>query len=224
MEDIVKIVERDIVGKMNPTLQVLFINGAEIKVCFVKWARRGKTVTDVDNVAHIILSVNHAENIITLQTEPAEGDLVLEMPLFMHGTPREVNHEWTARPKMEITKVPAIWLVEPVEETEFGRESSLERESDLRLIFFDSRDGSQWLNKDIHEERTQSLLNLKSEFKQAIARNTRFKNTEQGRTRNLNKLGTESLSGFQKNIIDADLTALDHREPLLVYCANNCKC
>lgn len=224
MEDIVKIIDREIVQKMDNELKLINVQGVVLKVCGVKWAREGKLITDDASVTYKIVDVNYETSEITLDSTFTGQKAFLYRPIFVHGTPRETNEEWTKNPIFEWEKLPVIWLVEPFDETPFGRESSIERESEIRCVFFDSRDGTQWLTKNIHEYRTQSLLNMIEEFNLTVQKNRIFKRTEQSRLRNLNKLGTESLGSFEKNIINADLTAIDYRKTLSIYREYKCVC
>ena len=224
MEDIVKIVEREIVAKMDTELTLENVDGGTLTVCSVKWARKGKYILNEANQTFQIVGVDYTENKIFLQDAFVGEKAFLYRPILVHGTPKETNEEWTKNPIFELDKLPVIWLVEPTEERPFGRESALERESDLRLVFFDSRDETQWTVKNIHDERTQSLLNMVDAFEKAIRANRIFKRLVSSRVRNLNKLGTENLGSFEKNIINAALTALDYRNTLSIYRSNKCEC
>lgn len=224
MEDIVKIVEREIVAKMDNSLELLNVAGIFITVCNVKWARKGKDLKDENDVIYKILAVDYETNLITLNAPFVGLEVYLDLPFFVHGTPKETNEEWTKNPIFELDKLPVIWLVEPLDERPFGRESSIERESDLRLVLFDSRDGTNWITKTIHSERTQSLLNMVAEIEKVLKKNQMFKTLENSRVRNLNKLGTENLGSFEKNIINADLTAIDYRITVSMFRDLKCKC
>jgi hypothetical protein len=224
MEDIVKIVQREIVAKMDTKLELIDVDGGTLTVCSVKWARKGKYILNEANETFQIVGVDYTENKIYLQDAFVGEKAFLYLPILVHGTPKETNEEWTKNPTFELDKLPVIWLVEPLEERPFGRESALERESDLRCVFFDSRDGTQWVVKNIHDERTQSLLNMVDAFEKSMRSNRIFKKNDSARVRNLNKLGTENLGSFEKNIINADLTAIDYRVTASIYRGNKCEC
>jgi hypothetical protein len=194
-----------------------------IVVCNLKWARVGKGIIANDDEGYFIESINYETNTITLTDnyESPLGVAYLELPTYKYGTPKATNTEWQPN---ELGVTPCIWLVEPVDEQPFGRDSSVERESDLRLIFLDSRDSVNWLNKDIHEQRSRSLYALQEEFVKTIERNLIFKRFTNYSLRNLTKLGTESAQGFEKNIINSDLTALDLRLTLPIYKGLKCNC
>jgi hypothetical protein len=227
MENIVDIVEQEIVNKMNNRLQVTGFANTNIQVCELKWARINKGLIDADENPYIIESINEALDIITLTDDYLGGNdyVELEMPLYVHGTPKVTNVEWSLLSNNEDAKVPFIWLVEPVNERPFGSQSSIERESELRVFFCDNRDGVNWTNNDIHELRSKALYRMVDEFMKAIDKNPIFKPYTDYSLRNLTKLGTENAQGFEKNIIDSELTALELRLTLPIYKrSKNCIC
>lgn len=223
MEDIVFIVKEQIVDKLDNSIQILSKANNNIVVCNLKWARVGKGIIANDDAGYFIESIDYDTNTISLTDDfdSPLGVAYLELPTYKYGTPKATNKEWKPN---ELGVTPCIWLVEPVEEQPFGRESSIERESDLRLLFLDSRDAVNWLNKDIHEQRSRSLYALQEEFVNTIERNSIFKRFSNYSLRNLTKLGTESAQGFEKNIINSDLTALDLRLTLPIYKGSKCNC
>lgn len=226
MIDIVDIVEDQIVNKMDNQLTVKLSANKNVQVCDLKWSRVNKGLLDSDDNGYLIESINYELNQLTL-TDDFEGvdDFVyLERPLYVHGTPKTTNIEWTKLTNNELAKVPFIWLVEPVQERFMGDESSVERESEIRVLFCDNRDGSQWTNGDIHAERSKTLYKMIDSFVEAIQRNPIFKRYTDFSTRNLTKLGTENAQGFEKNVIDAELTAIELRLTLPIYKVSNCKC
>jgi len=77
---------------------------------------------------------------------------------------------------------------------------------------------------DTHDNRLQSLYYMRSEFVKAIKKNPLFKGISNSSVRNITKFGTESSRGFEKNIIDSDLTGLDCRLTLSIYNEADCKC
>jgi hypothetical protein len=226
MIDIVDIVEGQIVNKINNQLTVNSFVGGVITVCDLKWARVNKTLTDSASNDYLIQSIDDETKEITLTTAyiGTIGTVYLEIPLYVHGTPKTTNIEWTKLTNNELAKVPFIWLVEPVSERVFGNDSSVERESELRVLFCDNRDGAQWTNGDIHAERSKTLYEMIEAFVEAIQKNPIFKRYTDFSTRNLTKLGTENAQGFEKNVIDAELTAIELRLTLPIYKVSNCKC
>jgi len=224
MEDIVNIVKREIIDKMSLKLEIKSIVTVLITVCNPKWARVGSFVKDENNVSYKIIAVDYVLNTITVDTDFLGTEVYLKAPIFLYGTPLEVNSEWGLLTKIEKDKIPFIWLILPANEVPFGRESSIEREAELRLIFSDNRLVTSWKIKDIHNFRVQSLLNMVEEFKKVIVQNPIFKTVTDYRQKVLDKLGTESEKGFINNIIDANLTSVDLRLTLPIYKGMNCIC
>lgn len=233
MEDIVNIVKREIIDKMDVSLSISNIEIIEvapnvfiskITVCDIKWARIGKYVIDEIGVFFNILEIDYNLNLITVQNSFESLTGLLYVPHYFYGTPMQVNSEWGAVTKIEVNKIPFIWLIEPLNENTFGRDSSLERTSEIRLLFVDGRFVTNWKVKDIHEFRIQSLLNMVEQFKESVNGNRIFQRVTDYRVKTLTKLGSESEQGFLKNILDANLTAVELRFTLPIYKGYDCKC
>lgn len=233
MEDIVNIIKREIIDRLSVQLSITNIEVIEtapdeyislISVCSVKWARIGKYVIDENGVQFNIIGIDYNLSIITVEGVFETLEATLYMPFYFYGTPIQVNSEWGAVTKIEANKIPFIWLIEPLNENTFGRESSLERTSEIRLLFVDGRFVTNWKVKDIHEFRIQSLLNMVEEFKESVNNNRIFQRVTDYRIKTLTKLGSESEQGFLKNILDANLTAVELRFTLPIYKGYKCKC
>ena len=224
MEDIVYIVENEIINKIDNSVTITeIVSTNSVKLCSVAWLKVGKTLT-VSGNSYIVESIDFATGVVTLTTAFTDsiGVGYIELPAYRFGTPKTTNMEWSPN---ELGATPCVWLVEPVSERFMGNESSVERESDLRLLLIDSRDAVNWLNKDIHDNRSASLYLLQDAVVKAINNNAFFKRFTDFSSRNLTKLGTENAQGFERNIIDSDLTALDLRLTLPIYKrSNNCIC
>lgn len=231
MEDIVNIIKREIIDKMNVLLTITNIELIEgepvtslISVCDVKWARIGKYIIDEYDVQFQIIDIDYASGEITVTGQFEGLEARLYNPFYFYGTPMQVNSEWGSVTKVEVDKIPFIWLIEPLNENPFGRESALERTSEIRLLFVDGRFVTNWKVKDIHEFRIQSLLNMVEQFENAVNENRIFQKVTDYRIKTLTKLGSESEQGFLKNILDANLTAVELRFTLPIYKGYNCKC
>lgn len=233
MEDIVNIVKREIIDKMDVSLSISNVEILEvapdvfiskITVCDIKWARIGKYVIDEIGVFFNILEIDYNLNLITVENSFESLTGLLYVPHYFYGTPMQVNSEWGAVTKIEVNKIPFIWLIEPLNENTFGRDSSLERTSEIRLLFVDGRFVTNWKVKDIHEFRIQSLLNMVEQFKESVNSNRIFQRVTDYRVKTLTKLGSESEQGFLKNILDANLTAVELRFTLPIYKGYDCKC
>jgi len=80
----------------------------------------------------------------------------LNHPYYFRGTQRAVNSEWKAFTDDERTKLPMIWLINPIEET-FFRKDPRERLSEIRLFLLCSADFENDLTKDFREQRLWTL-------------------------------------------------------------------
>lgn len=237
MKDIFYIVRDEIVDQMNPDLKVkswaVDMTGLVytfVFKCGVKWARVKKTLTDSSDTVFTITAVNYNTNTITA-TVPVNtdvydelGTLTLEDPYFFIGTPLQTNAEWLKATNDERLKTPFIWMVEPTAERFRPEYDGLERESDIRIVFLDSHNSKDWVTKDAHDNRLQSLYNMAEEFVNAIRGNLLFDDIDGDiQLRNFTRFGTETQQGFDANIIDADLTGLELRLTLPVL-KQSCSC
>ena len=225
MRDITDIIE-DVVNQMDNTLKITKVGGNNVYFCDLKWFRLGKAITGEDSQPYLVDDVNYTAKKLTLSlpfTSP-ETTVTFDRPYYFHGTPMTTNNEWQAFTNNEEAKCPFIWLIEPVSEVFNGYESVIERESEVRLLFIDNRDSVNWINDDIHENRSTALYGMVDEFIATLERLPNFKRNLQYSVRNLTKLGTENSNGFERNIISADLTALDVRITLPIYKESLCNC
>lgn len=216
--NIVDIVENNIVNAMNNKIQIVSFDDAVIVVKNPLWTRKNTILTDDLNNEYKVIDVDYTLNQITLNTDYIGSNKIVTIPIpfYYHGTPMVTNAEWKSQ------NVPFIWLVEPVQERGEDSNSSIERESELVLLFVDNRDDVNWLNNDIHAKRSQSLLNMAESFEKAINDNPYMfkRGVSSFDKRNLAKLGRESREGFVSHILDADLTAIDLRGSLFIYRSN----
>ena len=229
MRDIADIVENEIVAKMNNIINVKQISGNDITTCGVKWARVGATVTDSLDNEYQITEVDKTTKVITVNPLGAYvftgKTLILNKPYFFTGTPRATNTEWNEFSIDRRDKSPFIWLVEPTSETDLTDEdSSIERDSNLRIAYIDVNDTDNWLTKDIHEDLLQPLYNMRTEFLKTIRRNPLFEGVSGSTVQNLTRFGTQNKSGSEQNIIGENLSGLDSRLTLSIRETDDCNC
>ena len=230
MKDIYQIVKDEIHAKMNLTINVESVTLVStdtyaLVVCSLKWARKGLTIVDELNHSFVISEVDPTTNtIIVVGSFVWSGNGIIQAYKFFVGTPISTNEEWKAFNKDERKKVPFIWLVEPTSERFATSENSLERTSDLRLIFLDDNFARKWLTTEVHENRLQSVYNCVEQFILTIQNNPIFGNLPEYDLKNFTRFGTESTNGFTANIIDADLTGVELRLSLPIYKLSECNC
>jgi len=227
MRDIVYIVEEEIIDQMNCVITVLSINGTVLTVCNVKWARVGTVLTDSLSQTYTVTAVDYVLKTITITPNGAYtfvGKVInLNKPYFFTGTPISTNKEWKSFSNDQRQKVPFAWLVEPNDEDFKDDTNTLERESDLLMVFLDSNDISQWQTMDTHDNRLRSLYNMVEEFVDTIKREPLFYSLEMSyKTKNFTKFGKETSSGMEANIIDGNLTGVELRLTLPINRADEC--
>jgi hypothetical protein len=225
LKDIVYIV-KEIVESMDNTVNVSSFVGNDLVTCGLKWARVGMTVTDSGDNEYIVTAINHEARTMTVDGGTFSGTTIaLKMPLFSSGTPIATNTEWKAFDRDERNKLPFAWLVEPTREKFKGEQDTLERESDILMVFLDSNNVTKWFTIDTHDNRLQSLYNMVDAFIQAIKENPLFySDLLEFDTKNFTKFGKETSKGMEANIIDANLTGVELRLTLPINRAENCYC
>lgn len=227
MRDIIYIVEQEIVDKMNRNVTVKSIIGNVLTTCGVKWAAVNKVVQDGNGSDFTVQAVDYDTEVITLVDATGfTGNMVLQKPYFFVGTPMATNSEWKKFSANEFAKVPFIWMVEPTAERPDYTGASIERESDIRVVFLDSNNVKDWITTQTHDFKLQSLYNMYEQFILTIQNNPLFDRDRltSAAIRNLTKFGTETANGFDSNIIDANLTGLDARITLPIQELGECKC
>lgn len=229
MRDIAFIVRDEIVANMNNVVSVKSFVGNVLTTCGVKWAAINKVVTDSALNEYRVLAVNYDTNTIELTPLGAYTfsgtTLNLNVPSYFTGTPTATDAEWRKYTDDETQKTPFIWLVEPTSEVLYDdTDTSIARDSNIHIVFLDSNNVEDWLTLDTHENRLQSLYNMRDEFIGAIKRNLLFEGISNSTVRNLTKFGTESSKGFEQNIIAANLTGVDNRLTVSIYKTDGCNC
>lgn len=209
----------------NVTIKLIAAN--DLTTCGVKWAAVNKVVKDGNGTEFTVSAVNYDTNVITLVDATGfTGNMVLQKPYFFVGTPMATNSEWKKFSSNEFNKVPFIWMVEPTPERPDYTGASIERESDIRIVFLDSNNIKDWITTQTHDFKLQSLYNMYTEFARVVRTSTAFDwDRLTGATvRNLTKFGTETADGFEKNIIDANLTGVECRITLPIQKKYGCEC
>ena len=227
MRDIVYIIEENIIDRMNCNISVLSVSGNVLTVCDVKWSRVGLILTDIYTQTYTITAVDYVLNTITVEPNGGynfNGTLItLNKPYFFTGTPISTNKEWKSFSIDERNKVPFAWLVEPNDEDFKDEQDTLERESDILMVFLDSNNTNQWRTMDTHDNRLQALYNMVEEFMDTIKREFLFYSDNLSfKTKNFTKFGKETSSGMEANIIDANLTGVELRLTLPINRVNEC--
>ena len=217
----------EIVGGISPIINVNSQSGAIYYTSSTKWSRKGKKVTGLNNLGQIIskkiINVTLNES-IELEDNLIVGEtLTIDTPFNITGTKIATNIEWTKVSKYLIEKTPLIWLLDSFEETIYGKESSIERTVDCKIFFLDETDIKNYYTADHKEQVIQPMMLLVDEFLNVIKKNRKYKSISDERIRYFSRFGTESSQGFEKNILDANLSGLVLSITLTKF-KENCNC
>lgn len=232
MKDIFDIVKDEIVDKIDLTVKVISVsntgNTFTIELCNNKWLRVGQNLNDGTHLWKVT-SIDSV-GIITATKPTGATDLVkrqvltIKTPTFLTGTKIAVNSEWLNLDNDLRNKLPLIWLLESIEEQEFGIKSAIERKSKIRVLFLDDNNPKQYLVKDFRKNTVIPMLNLKDSFNEAVEKNHLFDYIENWNVKPFTRFGTENENGFLKNILDADLSGVQEDITLPIYKRKECKC
>jgi hypothetical protein len=215
---------KGIVYDMNSTIQGVY-NPDESTTysCNTKWARVGKYVWN-NNHEFLIKAIE--ENVWLIghnDTEVMDGIIYLPQPFFIHGTKKATNREWTILSNNVSSKTPIIWLLGSLNYKQFGRESTIDIESSLRIFFLDETDVTNYYTADHVTQVVYPMEQLALEFIATINRNRNFKTIEDWEIIEFTRFGVEQENGMFQNILDANLSGVELRITLTKY-KENCKC
>lgn len=151
-----------------------FINNLPLSgniICYELF--QGNTIIRINNILHLrakskifldsnfyeVLEVDHLENTFTI-----EGDITpvstyrIPAPFYFHGTPTATSNHISKLKNDD--KIPLIYLPEILTEDEQSLLSSIQRITNLRLIFLDNAHYSDWSTDDHYTNRLTGLNKL----------------------------------------------------------------
>jgi hypothetical protein len=234
MRDIYDLVQDEIFNKININIEVInasiLTNGVQIvSFCSNKWLRVGQFLTDSNNKQWKIILIDSNGNVSIKKPQGATGVKSLDVlkvisPKFLFGTHISANNEYTLKQRKTNDLLPLIWLVENIREKEYGRDSSIERDSNLRFFFLDDIDPKNQLNEDFRKNAVTPMLALKDEFLNVIQNNSIFVPYTSVDIRTITRFGNEKESGAFENILNDNLSGVELNITLNVYRNNKCNC
>jgi hypothetical protein len=200
-------------------------NSTIIFTCNTKWARSGKTLglKSGDVIYNNLIEEVSTNNFIKVKGNIFFDQAFVNSPFDITGTKIATNLEWNKVSNFAKDKLPLIWLLDSFDETIYGREQSLERSVDCKIFFLDETDIKNFYTADHKREVIQPMIALKDEFVNVIKKNRIFKTLENEKIKYFSRFGTESAQGFEKNILDANLSGLVLQINLQKY-KGNCNC
>lgn len=194
--------------------------------CNTKWARIGKEITNEGGDIYIITDIEPNEWILAeavTGSNDLEGLIYLPEPYWITGTKLAANMEWTKANNNVLSKTPLIWLVELIRYSKFGRESTVDFESDLRLFFLDETNVAQYYTSDHRDNVVYPMEQLVNEFIEVIKANRSYETIDTYEVITFSRFGVEQQNGVFRNILDANLSGVELRINLKKY-KQNCKC
>lgn len=216
-----------LVGQISPDIKVNYQVNNKYYVDSTKWSRKGKTISGMNalgvQITKKITNVSNDEFIELEDMLIVDDTLTIDSPFNITGTKIATNLEWTKASNFAIDKTPLVWLLDTFDEQEYGAESSIERIIDLKVFFLDETDIKNFYTSDHKREVIQPMMNLKDEFLKVIKKNRTFKAVESDKIKYFSRFGTESTQGFEKNILDANLSGLLLSLSLTKF-KGNCTC
>lgn len=203
-----------------------------LETCNTYWLRPCKNVTInilgtdyLYKIKSIVIDESITLTPIGHTQDPETGDLfTIPAPLFRHGTARAINSELTQIHQKD--KAPLIWLFEVIEENYKGAKTDpIERETPLRLFFFDEADPKNMLTEDHYTEVIRPLRNLVFSLIDKIAANPGlFDSQTDNKIVYLPDWGEfNTVKGFEKKILDEQWSGLELRKTLKVFKNKVCK-
>jgi hypothetical protein len=228
MLDIDKIVENEIIAKINTNIRVktasAIVDGKQtLTFCNQKYLRLFDSVFFGDTEIEVFS--NDGENVVILTDTPIERNSILNIaiPFYHRGTPRALNSEWSQISSDERDKLPAVWLLNPIDET-FSLKNDVERKAEITLFILCSADLSHDVTEDLRQKNVFPMLQLAKEVQKAIDSNVKFFNRlETYKTRDYSIFGSENTNGMIKQIIDSQLSGLSMSFSLEIL-KGNCNC
>jgi len=214
----------NVVSQMDSTIDGTFDVDKTLS-CNTKWARVGKKVTNSNGDEFLITEIDENNYLVGQNVDliDLDGVINLPQPFFIHGTKKATNREWTILSNDVTAKTPIIWLLGSLNYKQFGRESTIDIESSVRIFFLDETDVANYYTADHITQVVYPMEQLAKEFIETINRNRNFKTIEDWEIIEFTRFGVEQENGMFQNILDANLSGVELRITLTKY-KENCKC
>jgi hypothetical protein len=220
-----------VVSKIVDADQVL----TTLYLCDLKWIKIGSIVSDelgneviVSEVGSNYIVVDKAQYIIDNNGASfvwtSKKLTIIKDIYYVKGTALAVNGEWTKLTRDEREKTPFVWLVKPTTETTNLNGQGIVRSAELRIYFLDATDVKNYTESEHNEKVLTPLWQWVLGFFDAIKKNKDFANIDSYTSRELNRFGTESPQGFESNILDSNLSAIELRFTLSIRNGAKCLC
>jgi len=201
----------------------------EFTVCGTKWMTEGQIFT-LNGYDWTIVSVDIESNTI-ISTIPDElavinknDTILIQTPTFLSGTPKNLNGENQLRDRNGVTLVmPIIWLLESLSGSDMTKENYHAKEFDFQFYCLTLFNGEDWLNDDRHSKCVFPMTQLKDEILRVIDYSYDVNRDSDSSFTEFSRFGREDSSGFQKYILDLNLSGVECQITVQVD-RDNCNC
>jgi hypothetical protein len=223
IDELIGAMDNSMVGQWDSEL-------GQWKTCQTKWGRVGKIMLDESGNRWMTTGIETNQWLTAVPMDDPMltlndvTKLFLAVPYPITGTKISANREWTIANPDVMQKTPLIWLLEIIRLTEFGRDASLEFESDLRLFFLDETNVAQFYTMDARQNVVQPMDQMIDEFVATINRDKRFKRVLDTQRITFARFGVEKDNGMFQNILDANLSGVELRINLKKFKENCINC
>lgn len=161
----------------------------------------------IDSVVYKIVSVARDSNIVVSGTiEPPVTSFTAYTPYFFYGTPNQADIELT-HIKVDANKTPMGYLQGNLRERYLGRDSSIEKEVEIRLYFLTQSNFPKWTTTDYHHNAIDPMRELAMEFIEKAKRSPMLngRQIENWEINDVTKVGIEG----KKKFANTDLSGVE---------------
>lgn len=132
--------------------------------------RKGMVI-QIDGTDYPVTDVDAYNNYIEVTGSIASATkAIIPNPFYFHGTPIATQSHISHLDEGDV--LPMVYLYEIIREREFGINSSIDRDADIRLFFVDNANAEDWLTDDHYSKRLVGLNKLVDAFIQALRKST----------------------------------------------------
>lgn len=221
----------EVIEEMDTTIIVksVTITGdtSRVYACNTLWITEGET-HEIDGFDYRVTAISPNEWIDFYSTDAtiSVDEFDIQLPKFFYGTIRsaatelnEINLGWS--------KLPMIYLHDPVEETPGNDLSIVDRESDVDLYFMAQNNIERWTNEQHEDLAVVPMRNMVDKFMECLRSGKFALDPNEGygeRIYNRVRWGEEEKSGYNNQIFRENVSGVQLRItiPFLKSFACNC--
>ena len=158
--------------------------------------------------------VNNQSITFTAGAAPVGDSYTVAAPEYLHGTRVAINNEIDRRVKNNMSSFPLVFVWEVIREIfNLDFDTTIERESDLRIFFLGRRPDSVDKTDTLYDDAVIPMSNLAHEFVKLLQGNKCTFGELDGNYTLINyaKFGTESTNGATDSFFNPELSGVELR-------------